>query len=133
MARLSYAAAGGRPADVGAGEQLVIADDQRPGVDQVEARPDPADGQVQPAVADEVRVGEDLAQPLDLGGVVAGDQDAVAGGGRLQLGLDLAQLAREPLDRLDPEVAGRLQRRGGEGRERRPTAAGGAGRTSPRR
>ena len=33
------APAGDRPADLGAGEQLVIADDQRPGVDQVEARP----------------------------------------------------------------------------------------------
>ena len=32
------APAGRRPADVGAGEQLVIADDERPGVDHVEAR-----------------------------------------------------------------------------------------------
>ena len=43
------APAGDRPADLGAGEELVIADDQRPGVDQVEARPDPADGQMRAA------------------------------------------------------------------------------------
>ena len=63
-------------------------------------------------------VGEDLAQPLDLGRVVAGDQDAVAGRGAVELGLDLGQLAREPLDALDPQVAGRLERVGGERRER---------------
>ena len=82
---------------------------------------DPADGQVQPARLGERGVGEDLAQPLDLGRVVAGDQDAVAGRGAVELGLDLGQLAREPLDALDPQVAGRLQRVGGEGRERRST------------
>ena len=30
--------------------------------------------------------------------------------GRVELGLDLGQLAREPLDALDPQVAGRLER-----------------------
>ena len=51
-------------------------------------------------------------------GVVAGDQHAVAGRGAVQLGLDLGQLAREPLDALDPQVAGRLERIGGERRQR---------------
>ena len=82
--------AGRRAADLGAGEQLVIADDERPGVDQVEARADPADGQTQPVRPGQLGVGEDLAQPLDLGRVVAGDQDAVAGRGAFELGLDLA-------------------------------------------
>ncbi len=87
------------------------------GVDQVEARPDPADGQDQPARPGQLGVGEDLAQPLDLGGVVAGDQDAVAGRGAIQLGLDLRQVAGEPLDALDPQVAGRLERIGGQRRD----------------
>ena len=63
-----------------------------------------------------IGVAEDLAQPLDLGRVVAGDQHAVAGRGAVELGLDPGQLAREPLDALDPQVAGRLQR---VGRQRR--------------
>ena len=105
------------PADLGAGEQLVIADDQGPGVDQVESRPDPADGQRQPVGPGQLGVGEDFPQPVDLGRIVAGDQDVVAGGGALQLGLDLGQVAGEPLDALDPQVAGRFQRIRGQGRD----------------
>ena len=116
MAR-SVPPAGDRPADVGPGEELVVADDQRRRVGHVEARPDPADGQVEPARPRDLGVGEDLAESLDLGRVVAGDQDPVAAGGAVELGLDLGQLAREPLDALDPEVAGRLLRAGGERRE----------------
>ncbi len=117
MARLSYRRRVTGPADVGPGEELVVADDQRRRVGHVEARPDPADGQVEPARPRDLGVGEDLAESLDLGRVVAGDQDPVAAGGAVELGLDLGQLAREPLDALDPEVAGRLQRVGGERRE----------------
>ena len=110
------APAGDRPADLGAGEQLVVADHQRLGVDQVETGPDPADGQVQPFRLGQLGVGKDLAQALDLGRVVAGDQDVFAGGRAVELGLDLGELAREPLDALDPQVAGRLER---VGRQRR--------------
>ena len=63
-------------------------------------------------------VGKHLAEPLDLGGVMAGDQDVFAGGGTLELGLDLGQLARKPLDALDPHVAGRLERIGRQRRDR---------------
>ena len=87
----------------------MIADDQRSGVDQVEARPDPADGQDQPVRLGELGVGENLAQAFDLGGVMTGDQDAVAGRRAVQLGLHLRQVAGEPLDALDPQVAGRFQ------------------------
>ena len=107
-----------RPADLGAGEQLVVADHERLGVDQVEAGPDPADGQMQPARSGQLGVGKDLAQPLDLGLVVAGDQDVLARGRAVELGLDLGQLAREPLDALDPQVAGRLERVGRQRRDR---------------
>ena len=62
----------------------MVADDERPRVDQVEAGADAADGQMQPARLGERGVGEDLAQPLDLGLVVAGDQDAVAGRGAVR-------------------------------------------------
>ena len=110
------APAGDRPADLGAGEELVVADHERLGVDQVETRPDAADGQVQPLRSGQLGVGKDLAQPLDLGRVVAGDQDVFAGGRAVELGLDLGELAREPLDALDPQVAGRLER---VGRQRR--------------
>ena len=106
------APAGHGPADLGAGEQLVVADHERQGVDHVEAGPDAADGQVQPLRLGELGVGEDLTQPFDLGRVVAGDQDALAGGCAIQLGLDLGVLARKPLDTLDPQVAGRLERVG---------------------
>ena len=61
------APAGRRAADVGAGEQLVIADDERAGVDHVEAGADPADGQREPRRLGERGLGEDLAQALDLG------------------------------------------------------------------
>ena len=109
---------GDRAADVGAREELVVADHEGRGVDQVEARPDPADGQMKPARSRQLGVGEDLAQPLDLGRVVAGDQDAFAGRGAIELGLDLGQLAREPLDALDPQVAGRFERIGRQRRDR---------------
>ena len=127
------APAGDRAADLGAGEQLVVADDQRAGVDHVEARADAADGQLQPAGPGQLGVGEDLAQPLDLGRVVAGDQHAVAGRGAVELGLDLGQVAGEPLDALDPQVAGRLERVGGERRDGDRREAGSAARSSLRR
>ncbi len=98
----------GRSADVRAGEQLVVADDERPGVDHVEAGPDPADGQFEPARAGDLGIGEDLLQSSS-GLVVAGDQDAVLARGRIQLGLDLGQLSREPLNALDPEVGRRFE------------------------
>ena len=111
------APASDRPADLGAGEELVIADHERLGVDQVEARPDPADGQVQPFRLGQLGVGKDLAQPFDFGRVVAGDQDVFAGGRAVELGLDLRELARKSLDALDPQVAGRLERVGRQGRD----------------
>ena len=113
------AAAGDRAADVGAREQLVVADDQRAGVDHVEAGADPADGQARagPTAPSSVSAKTSPRRSTSAG-VVAGDQDAVAGRGAVELGLDLGQLAREPLDALDPQVAGRLQRVGGERRER---------------
>ena len=104
--------AGHRPADLGTGEQLVVADHERLGVDQVETRPDAADGQVQSLRPGQFGIGEDFAQPFDLGRVVAGDQDALTGGRAVELGLDLGVLAREPLDALDPQMAGCLQRVG---------------------
>ena len=96
----------------------MVADHQRAGVDQVEPGADAAFGQMQPSGRGQLGVREDLAQPLDLGGIVAGDQDLFTGGGTLQLGLDLGQLAREPLDALDPHVAGRLERIGRQRRDR---------------
>ena len=119
MARLSYLPPGNRAADVGPGEELVVADDQGRGVDQVEARPDPAHGADEAGLdCARLGVGEDLAQPLDLGRVVAGDQHAVAGRCAIELGLDLGQVAREPLDALDPQVAGGLERIGRQSRDR---------------
>ncbi len=109
---------GDGPANFGAGEELMIANDQGPGVDQVEARSDPADGEDQPVRPGQLGVGEDLAQALDLGGVVAGDHHAVAGRRGIQLGLDLRQVAGEPLDALDPQVTGRLEGIRGERGER---------------
>ncbi len=108
---------GDGPAHLGAGEELVIADDQRLGVDQVEPRPDSSDGQEQSLGSGQLGVGEDFAQPLDLGRIVTGDQDAVAGRGAIQLGLDLRQVAGEPLDALDPQVTGRFERIRGQRRE----------------
>ena len=106
------------PANLGAGEELVIADHERAGVDQMEAGADSALGQVKPAGAGQFGVGEDLAEPLDLGRVVAGDQDVFTGGGAFELGLDLGELTGEPLDALDAHVAGRLERVSGERRDR---------------
>ncbi len=39
----------------------------------MEAGPHPSDGQFEPLLTDERRVGEDLAQPFHLGDVVTGD------------------------------------------------------------
>ncbi len=92
----------------------MVADDERLSVDQVEARPDPADGEIESTRLADRGLGEDLAEPLDLGRVMAGDQDLVAARSRVESGFDLVQLAGEPLDRLDPEVTSRLERVGRE-------------------
>ena len=84
----------------------------------MEARPDPAFGQVQPLRLGQLGVGKTSPRRSTSAGVVAGDQNVFAGGRAVELGLDLGELAREPLDALDPQVAGRLQRVGRQGRDR---------------
>ena len=111
-------APGNRAADVGPREELVVSDDQGRGVDQVKTRSDPPHGAMKPALLRQDRVAEDLAQPLDLGRVVAGDQHPVAGRCAIEFGLDPGQVAREPLDTLDPEMAGGLERISRQSRDR---------------
>jgi hypothetical protein len=76
----------------------MVADHEGPGVDQMEPGPDSSDGQFQPSRAGNLGLGEDLAEPLDLGRVVAGDEDFVPARRGVELGLDLVQFAREPFD-----------------------------------
>ena len=58
---------------------------------------------------------KDFAQPLALGLVVAGDQHEVARRGCVQLVAELGDVAAEPLDRFDAQMAGRLDRRSRQG------------------
>ena len=87
----------------------MVADHQRAGIDQVEARANPPDRESQSSRSGQLGVGKYLAQPLDLALVVTGDQHIVAGGRAIELRLDLGQFTGEPFDALDPQMAGRLQ------------------------
>ena len=70
-------------------------------LDQVKAGANSPDRELEPLGFGELGVGEDFSQPLDLALIMAGDQNAIAGRGAIELGLDAGQVARESFDALD--------------------------------
>ena len=82
---------------------------------------------MQPAVGGELRGGEDFAQTLDFGLGGRDDKHVVAVGDRVELVLDAANIAAEPLDRFDRQMAvdaGRPRLDFGRRANRKPAALG---------
>ena len=75
-------------------------------------------GKCRRSFAGGLRAAEDVAEPADLGVGLADDEHLLARAGLVQFVADPVDVAAEPLDRFDPQPAGRFQRRRGHGRRR---------------
>jgi len=98
------------PPQVRAKEQLGARDQRDTVGHEPESAAQPAQGKVQLPLARRLGAGEQLGQSPHLGLGLAEDEHLLAGPGRVQLAADPGDVAAEPLDRLDPQPARRLQR-----------------------
>ena len=72
-------------------------------------------GKLEPLLFGDGGLRKDLAQAFHFGRVMAGNQNLVACGNSVELGLNLGQVAGKVFHRLDPEMAGGFQRVCGTG------------------
>ena len=99
-----------RPLHVGAAEKLAATEHDDPLGHQPEAALQRADGEVQAAVAGDLRRAEDLAQAADFGLGLTYQEHFLSAAGVVQLVADFVDLPAEPLDRFDRQAASRFQR-----------------------
>ena len=98
-------------------EQVLTAQHDQSGIHHAEPGMDSSGKQAEPRRLGQLSGGQDLAQAFALGLVVTGDQDLIRARHRVQFLPNLSHVAAEAFDRLDAQVAGRLDRGPRQGRD----------------
>ncbi len=99
-------------------KQLVAADHRDAIGYQAKASLELSDAKMQLPGGGQLRLAEDLFEPFVLGRGRRNDEDVLTGRGGVQLVAHFVDVAAEPLDRFDPQVAGGFHRADGHGGQR---------------